>query len=132
MICNDVYAHALSLICESPESELNDDYKERAQYLLASWCTELARMDKNYRLATGESSQLPFSCVILELEYEFPLSERFAPAAAYFLASMLVAEENGELSDKLYSRYTDAVSSLAQEISASIETISDRYGFSEY
>ena len=132
MKCFEVYKHALSLISESPESGLNDDYKERAQYLLASWCTELAGMDSEFRISSGKPQGLPFSNVIIELEYDFPLCERFAPAAAYFLASMLVAEENPDFSDKLYARYTDAISSLAQEIPASVEPIMDRYGFSDY
>ena len=37
-----------------------------------------------------------------------------------------------ELSDKLYSKYSDAISSLAQEVPATVESISDIYGFSEY
>ena len=132
MRCLDVYNHALSIISESPGSALNEDYKERTQYLLASWCTELARMDKNYRASVGEPQGSSFSSVILELDADFPFCDRFAPAAAYFVASMLVSEENSELSDKLYSKYSDAISSLAQEVPATVESISDIYGFSEY
>ena len=132
MTCSDVYNHALSIIAESPDSPLNDDYRERAQYLLASWCTELSSLDRSYRAGTGEGVQLPFSSVMLELEEEFPFCGRFAPSAAYFLASMLIAEENPTLSDRLYARYSDAISSISEEIPASVGYISDRYGFSDY
>lgn len=115
-----------------PDTTLNEDYKERSQFLIASWCTELADMDRSYRASVGEAEAPKFSSIILILGEQFPLSERFAPAAAYFLASMLIGEENPEFSDRLYSKYTDAISSLAQEIPASVEPIMDRYGFSEY
>ncbi len=134
MKCIDVYNHALSLISECPlsTSTLHEDYRERTQFLIASWCNEFQKADKNYRKSVGEGPGTIFSPILMLLEESFPLSERFAPAAAYFIASMLIAEENPEFSDKLYAKYSDAISSIMQEIPSSVEPVIDRYGFWEY
>ena len=45
----DIYISALSLIGESVDIEENNDYEERAPYLLAAFCSEAASTDAAYR-----------------------------------------------------------------------------------
>ena len=67
-------------------------------------------------------------CVFLPLEDDFPCADRFASAAALYLAAMLIIDENIELSDKLFDRYCDIMATIHSEIPAKIEKIAQKYG----
>ena len=65
--------------------------------------------------------------VCVSLEDSFPLSPAFAPAIIYYLASMLVLDENSEMSDTLFDRFSDALSAIRDGLPTSVEKILDRY-----
>ena len=67
-------------------------------------------------------------CVHIPLEADFPLSDRFVNAATAYLAAMLIIDENGELSDKIYDKYCDMMARIQSEIPAKIEKIAQKYG----
>ncbi|MBQ9080178.1 MAG: hypothetical protein IJY27_03815 [Clostridia bacterium] len=128
VLCRDVYLAALALLAQS-EADHESDYAERAPYLLAAVCCEAGDIDAVWREREGLDVQPSFSSVCIELDTEFPLSERFVPLAAAYVAAMLVLYENETLSDTLYERYCDMMSELCSSIPGVSETITDIYGF---
>ncbi len=95
-----------------------EDYAERAPYLIASFCSMARYIDKKLRRRDGLVKQQAFSPVFLGLDSAFPLCERLAATASLYLAAMLVIEENPSLSDSLYDKYCDSISSLSTELGA--------------
>lgn len=128
IVCERIYKAALALINE-PDNGNADDYAERAPYLLAAFCGEAGGIDAAYRKSKGLPSQPSYGSVMIGLEESFPLSNRFAGAAALYLAAMLVIDENEELSDRLYGRYCDRMSKICSEIPGVLEKITDIYGY---
>ncbi len=123
----DVYNSALSLLGEDSSVSRNEDYEERAPYLIAAFCTEAAATDAQYRKAHSLPAAEPFCCVCLPFESRLPVSERFATAAATYLAAMLVIDENTELSDKLFDKYCVIMSTIHSEIPMVVERITQKY-----
>lgn len=122
----DLYTSALCLLAESLEDGENEDYEERAPYLLAAFCSEIADVDKNFRRAEGTQAPIHDS-IYLDLDADFPLSERFGTAASLYLAAMLILDSDEERSDSLYEKYCDSISSIADSIPACSEPIVNRY-----
>ena len=125
MTCREIYNAALRLLCESAENAL--DYEDRAGYLLATFCTETSAIDNRYRAENGEGPQPSFAKLYMELDSTFPLSDILLPAAEFYLAAMLAIDENEELSDRYFAKYTDALAQIVQP-SAKTAPIKDRYG----
>ena len=123
----DIYISALSLIGESVDIEENNDYEERAPYLLAAFCSEAASTDAAYREMKKLEAATSVDNVCLPLECDFPYADRFASAAVMYLAAMLVIDENIELSDKLFDRYCDTMATIQSEIPSRIEKIVQKY-----
>lgn len=123
MTCRKIYKAALGLLNESaPESvcsgcsEEYDEFAERAPYLLAAAVTEAGEVDDEYRRSHGLAARVETDTAEIPLEADFPLSPRFAPAVAFYLASMLIADENPELSDTLFDRFCDAMATIKASI----------------
>lgn len=129
MTVQDIYDAALGILAESNDPADNTDYAERAPFIIAAFCTQNADLDKATRRMIGEGSQHDFNAAYIELEDEFPLLDRFAPAASLYLASMLVMEDFEELSDRLYDRYCDLVSRFCEAVCVENSPITDVYGF---
>ena len=55
MTCKEIYDTAISLVAESRDPADTADYEERAPYLLAAFCSELADTDKKLRTLLGET-----------------------------------------------------------------------------
>ena len=124
----DIYALALRLIAETGDGESTADYEERAGYLLSAYCSEVR--DLAEKLCRKE--QLPFSeedPLFRPLDHEFPYPVALAAPGAYYLAAMLILDEDPDLSDKLFEKYCDAVSRILSGLPMYSEEIADRYGF---
>ena len=119
----EIYENALRILGIPVNAEGNEDYEERAPYLLAAFCSSVLEIDGFLRMAAGMAATAPFNRVFVSLDDEFPLLDRLAPIAALALASSLVADENAELSDRLYERAQDALSDVRCGISLSIEDV---------
>ncbi|MBQ7336005.1 MAG: hypothetical protein IJW92_05995 [Clostridia bacterium] len=129
MTCQELLDAAVRLVCEDPSLPQNlEDYTERAPYLLASCLTQCAPLDARYRLAHGLDAVEAFEGAAIDLGEAFPLCGIFAPAAVYYLAAMLVIDENERMSDKYFSLYSDALASIQVELPATATHITDRYG----
>lgn len=127
MKCKDIYRNALAILAESMTQGDNEDFEERAPYLLANFCTELFDRDSAIRRFLGEETGTELESAHLPLESDFPLLSRFAPAAAIYLAAMLIADDDQEFHEKLYERYCDTISSVCENISSISEKILNRY-----
>jgi len=130
MTVKDIYDSALRLLAESAAAEDNNDYEERAPYLVAVFCSEERSTDAALRRMGGYPPSKLSDSVYIGLAEEFPLLPSLAPAASYYLASMLVIDDNEELSDKLYEKYCDSMARICGSIPAVSERICDRYFFS--
>ena len=124
----DIYISALHLIGENAYAEENLDYEERTPYLLAAFCSEGATTDAAYREYKNLGTTPPVDSVSIPLDVDFPFAERFVHAASLYVAAMLIIDENTELSDKLFDKYCDAMTTIESEIPLKIEKIADRYG----
>ena len=115
MNCADIFKCALRLLNEKGAEDENGDYAERAPYILSAMFSEAAKTDKSYRGALGLDEQPSFSPTHTELSAGFPLCDRFVSAATFYLASLLIIDENEELSDFFYEKYCDSMASIASE-----------------
>ena len=119
---------AIAMVCEDPtNADANADYAERAPYLLASFLTQCAPLDRAYRRAHALGEATAFNGATLALDDVFPLSGAFTPAAIYYLAAMLVLDENEAMSDRFFALYTDALASIQSSLPAKIERIRDKH-----
>lgn len=129
MKCKEIYDSALRVLAESTLPADNDDYEERAPYLIATFCGELAGTDAALRRIMGKGVAKEFNEVYLSLDNDFPLLSRFASAAALYLAAMLIIDDEQDFSDKLYDRYCDKIASICSTVPALSEKIRNKYFF---
>ena len=118
----------MRLIGEDPSVKENEDYEDRAPYLLAAFCSESAQTAAAYCEANGITVDPKVDHVFLDLDSTFPYADRFTTAAALYLAAMLVIDENMELSDKLFDRFCNTMATIQSEIPTRIEKIAQKYG----
>ena len=123
LINRDIYEHALALLSLGHSSSENEDLAEQAPYHLAAFCIENEDLD---HWLSGSLSQRS-SLASLPLEEDFPLCDRLAPAAALYLAAMLILYEDTDRSDRLYDRYTEELSNIRCGIPATLESIKEIY-----
>ena len=123
----DIYNGAMRVLAEQTEVLVNDDYQERAPYLIAAFCDENRDIDKAYRRANSLGEAPEVNAVCVELTEDFPCAPRFSSACCIYLASMLILDENSELSDKLYDKYSDMMATISAGIPSFVEKISNRY-----
>ena len=129
MTCNEIYTAALKVIGEIDDAGRTEDYESRAPYIIAGFISDMRKLDNAYRKANGIDLADIEDIVYIDLENDFPLLERFCTAAEFYLASMLLIDENSELSDMLYDKFCSAVTKITSEIPAVVETIKDKYFF---
>lgn len=126
MTNKDIYLGALALIAE-PVTEGAEDYAERAPYIMANFISENSALDGQYRLFLGAEKAGGGSPVYAAFDEEFPLSARFASAAQYYLASMLIADEDVDRADVFFDRFCTAMADILSEIPAMCEKIVSAY-----
>ena len=127
MKCSNIFKSALRLLNEKGAEPDQEEFSERAPYILSAMFSEAARADKNYREAHSLGAQGSFSPTYTELTEDFPLSDRFASAAAFYLASLLIIDENEVLSDTFYEKYCDSMASIVSETPASLTKTKNVY-----
>ena len=123
MTCLDIFKSALRLLNEIGDEDNNGDYAERAPYILSSMFSNAASIDKKYRAANGLEEQPAFSPVYTELTADFPLCDRFASSAAFYLASLLIIDANEQLSDSFFERFCDGMAAISAEIPSASPTM---------
>ena len=126
MLNRSIYDAALRLIAESTVAGENEDYEERAPYLLAAFCTEMTELNALLCQKNG-TAPIVHDAVLLPLDDTFPLASRLSTAATLYLAAMLILDYDEERSDALYEQYCDAVSRISDTIPAALERIKNQY-----
>ena len=116
MTYRELYQSALRMVSEDGESTFNEDYEDRAGYLLAAFCNESAPIERKYCEANGVTQKSFSPKAMVTLSDSFPFHEVFVPAAIYYLSAMLVSDENEALSDRFFALYTDAISSIQRDL----------------
>lgn len=116
MTLQSVYDTALRLLGEVVGSVSESELAERAPYIGAALCTEASALDRAYRQAFGLEEAKSFPALFLSLDSDFPLSDRFAPAASYYMAAMLILDEDAELYEKLFDRWCQDLAAISAEI----------------
>ena len=122
-----IYENALRALSQRASDFGNEDFEERAPYIIASFCNEAGEIDSLLRASLGRPAIELYEGVWLSLDEDFPLLDRFASVAVQYLAAMLVIDEDSELSDRLYELYCDGISRIRASLPASLEAISERY-----
>ena len=125
MQCKHIFRSALKLLGEVGNESDNPDYSDRAPYIIAAFVSEAFDADKKFRLAHGLGEADEPNQVYIDLEDEFPLSDRLAPICAFYLASILISDENPEISESYYDRYCDSISSFIASLPAKVESIKE-------
>ena len=127
MTCSDILTVACNLISEeSGENLQNPEFAARAPYIIASFCGMASIVDKHYRAAFSLGLQPSFNRVRIELNDIFPLCDRFLNASATYLASMLIAPHNPELSRILREDARESLATAYDEIPAKVHGIIDK------
>ena len=127
MLTQEILKGALALMGEPVTLVEDGEYEARTPYILAAFCTEVALSDQLYRKALGLETGEPYNGIYLALDAEFPVSERFCPAATSYLASMLLLEEDPDGSEKQFERYCEQLSALMAELPGMPEAIREVY-----
>ena len=123
----DIYELALHLLAEPVRKGGLEEYDVRAPYLLGNFFYENSALDDRYREIFGLEPRKYTHAVFVDLEAEFPFAERFVSAAGYYLASALVIDDDEELADKMFDKFSIAMSKIISEIPAASESIIEIY-----
>lgn len=125
MSCRKIFTCARKLLAEpgtsspcSGSATAADEFEDRAPYILAAAVSEMGDSDDEYRRSNRLAPRLPSCGILIQLDDDFPLSARFAHPAAYYLAAMLAADENPELSETLFDRFSDAMATIRASLPA--------------
>ena len=123
----EIYHSALRMIGVTESGEMTADYEERAPYLLASFVSQCAPLDRKYRSAHSLDAVVYPRVAAVTMNEEFHLSDVFLSAAGTYLASMLILEENETVSEKLFDQYCDSLASIECALPASSTSIKNCY-----
>ena len=127
MLNKEIYQGALRLLAEPFDEDRTADYAERAPYIIANFISETAATDGHYRAFNGLPEAKVNCGVYASLDSKFPLSDRFAPAAQFYLASMLIDDEDGDRADNFFDRYCKSLADILAQIPAMREKIVNFY-----
>lgn len=128
MLYRDLYNASVEMLSEDHATGDVEDYERRAGYLLGTVIAQLKPIDKRYRTAHGQGEAVKSTALCVDLDTTFPLCDAFATAATYYLASMLVMEENERLGDRIFALYADEIASIEASLPTAAHPITDRYG----
>ena len=127
MTNRDIYTSALSILAQSSKNGDNEDYEERAPYIIANFLCDVAELDELARKFLGLPPREEFNEIWQPLDSDFPFIDKFASAASKYLAAMLVLPDDEDLFDKLYGFYCDCISRIKEELPAFVEKIVNKY-----
>lgn len=110
-----------------PTAGIIEDYEDRAGYILATFCADCAKADQRYRAAHAQQAATPSISAYVELSSAFALCDVFAPTATYYLAAVLVMDENEEMSEKFFALYSDSLSKILSDLPMVTNATKDCY-----
>lgn len=105
------------------------DIDEKFPFALASVCSNLATIDKEYRKMKEFENQPFFSEYTVEVDEEFPLSDRFVFPAIMYVSSMVLIDIDEKKSDDYYDKYASSVSQIISELHFDMGTTVEKYPY---
>ena len=105
------------------------DIDEKFPYIIASFCSNTATLDRAYRKLNGFLEQPAFSEYILEQDQIFPLSERFVYPCIMYISSMVLIDIDEKMSDLFYDKYVSLISSITKEIPLECLSTVEKYPY---
>ena len=105
------------------------DIDEKFPFALASVCSNLATIDKEYRKMKEFENQPFFSEYTVEVDEEFPLSDRFVFPAIMYVSSMVLIDVDEKKSDDYYEKYASSVSKIISELHFDMGTTVEKYPY---
>jgi hypothetical protein len=109
--------------------KIRADVDEKFPFALASVCSNLAYLDREYRKMKGYDEQPEFSEFIIEVSDYFPLSDRFAFPAIMYLSSMMLIDIDEKRSDDFYDKYALSVSKICSELPFETKSTVEKYPY---
>ena len=129
MTNQEIYDAAIRLIGETSDENVNEDYKDRATYLISAVCHRYAPLDVLYRQAHGLQKQKLLETNNYPLSTLFPLSDAFAPSVSMAVAALLVLDENAKMSEQLMNWADITISEIQKSLPFIKEKIQSSYTF---
>lgn len=110
-------------------AKIRADIDEKIPFALAAVCSELARLDREYRKINGYEEQPQFSEFMIEVFEDFPLSQRFAFSAIMYLCSMMLIDIDEKKSDDFYDKYAASVAKIISELPFESQKTVEKYPY---
>ena len=129
MTNHEIYDAALRLASEVSNLDTNEDYQERAPYLIAAACHRYAGLDATYREAHELEQQKILDINCFPLTTLFPLSSIFSVPVSMAVSGMLVLEENPQMSERLLKMADDIIAEIQKALPFKKEKILSHYVF---
>ena len=105
------------------------DIDEKFPFAMASVCSNLATIDREYRKFVGESAQPKFSEYMIPISEDFPLCERFVFPAIMYVSSMVLMDIDEKKSDDFYDKYACAISQIISELPSEHTSTIEKYPY---
>lgn len=118
---------AFALIGETNPFSDTRDYDDRFPFVLATFINQNSSLDsalKKQLGIVGKDCPAVSGCDIFG---DFPLLDRFVTPAVYYVASMLITDENTELSDKFFGLYEKSMTDMYSALPLTHGQILDAY-----
>ena len=109
--------------------EMRRAFEIKLPYALASVCSDLARLDREYRYLKGYEEQAAFSEYLLDVGDDFPLCDRFVFPCVMFVCSMALIDIDEKKSDDFYDKYASAVAGIVTEIPFKNSSMIEKYPY---
>lgn len=109
--------------------EIEGELANKFPFALGVVCGNLSTLDKQYRKVKGLQEQGEFSSFYLDVEEDFPLSDRFAYPCVLFVSSMMLIDVDDKVSDAFYEKYADVVSKIVLEIPFENGSTEEKYPY---
>lgn len=109
--------------------QIRMDLDEKFPFALASVCSNLAMLDKEYRRYKSYDGQPSFSAYIIETSDDFPLCDRFVFPAIMYVSSMVLIDIDEKRSDEYYDKYATSVAQIIAEMPNNLEKTVEKYPY---
>ncbi len=105
------------------------DLEEKFPFALASVCSNLATIDREYRKFKNEGEQPKFSEYLIEVTDDFPLADRFVFPAIMYISSMVLIDIDEKRSDDYYDKYASSVTQIVSELPFENGKMAEKYPY---
>jgi len=128
MTCYDILMMVAALVGEDPDDSGSKMLKRRLPALINIVYPELLELDRAYRrYVNGEIVSDKEPHPVNSLGDECPVCTRLAPALAFYVAALVIRDENAALAEMLSRDYINSRDTAAASIPSHSSEIRDRY-----